>query len=107
MLRKTVFSQTLIFVPAGIGSDLLHTRRKVSCTRSSPADTDPEREIANARKCFISVVRLSLKTSGGGALASRIGELLARQTMDECSMFACMIELGIGWRGAPPAKVSS
>src|SRR5208337_263414 len=46
-------------------SDLLHALRRVSWTRSSATDTEPDSEIANARRFDISATSSSLKLAGG------------------------------------------
>src|SRR5574337_2100701 len=65
MLRRMVNSHALRLVPAWNFSELLHARNSVSWTRSSASETEPQREIANARKFLISASSSSLKLADG------------------------------------------
>src|ERR1700722_4520304 len=49
-------------------SELLHARRSDSWTRASASETEPDREIANARKFLVSASNSSLKLVEGIAL---------------------------------------
>src|SRR5580658_8624733 len=60
-------------VPGWNFSELLHARRSDSWTRSSASVTDPDKEIANARKFLISASRSSLKLAEGIAPPLRVG----------------------------------
>src|ERR1700722_2101684 len=71
MLRRMVNNQALRLVPGWNFSELLHARRSDSCTRSSASETEPDREIANARKFLISASSSSLKLAEGIATPLR------------------------------------
>src|SRR5271163_875156 len=73
MLRKMVNSHALRLVPGWNRSDLLHARSNASWTRSSATETEPEREIANARRFLISASSSSLKLAVGIAAPLRLG----------------------------------
>src|SRR3984885_1814347 len=68
MLRRMVNNQALRLVPGWNFSELLHARRSDSCTRSSASETEPDKEIANARKFLVSDSSSSLKLVEGIAL---------------------------------------
>src|ERR1700727_2385093 len=68
MLRRMVNSQALRLVPGWNFSELLHARRRDSWTRSSASETEPDKEIANARKFLVSDSSSSLKLVEGIAL---------------------------------------
>src|ERR1700722_3431407 len=68
MLRRMVNNQALRLVPGWNFSELLHARRRDSWTRSSASETEPDKEIANARKFLVSDSSSSLKLVEGIAL---------------------------------------
>src|SRR5258708_10571583 len=80
MLRRIVNSQALRLVPGWNFSELLHARRSDSWTRSSASETEPDREIANARKFLISASNSSLKLVEGIGPPRRGGNLLSLET---------------------------
>src|SRR5271155_3372734 len=65
MFRRMVNNHALRLVPGWNFSELLHARRSDSWTRSSASETEPDREIANARKFLISASSSSLKLAEG------------------------------------------
>src|SRR5579871_3135428 len=83
-------------VPSWNLSDLLQARRSVSCTRSSATGTEPDSEMAKARRFFISAIKSSRKLFGGILPAFRdrppflsleprqqFGELVRQRCIDE------------------------
>src|SRR6185312_8807587 len=87
MLRRMVNSHALRLVPGWNFSELLQARRSASWTRSSASETEPDREIANARKFLISPSSPSLKLAVGIAaplgLRSPVSSLEASQQFHE------------------------
>src|ERR1700722_322838 len=65
MLRRIVNNHARRLVPGWNFSELLHARSNDSCTRSSARETEPDKEIANARKFLISASSSSLKLAEG------------------------------------------
>src|ERR1700692_1666230 len=80
MLRRIVNSQARRLVPGWNFSELLHARRSDSWTRSSASETEPDREIANARKFLISASNSSLKLVEGIRPLPNRGSMLSLET---------------------------
>src|ERR1700721_2110807 len=84
MLRRMVNNHALRLVPGWNFSELLHARRSDSWTRSSASETEPEREIANARKFLVSASNSSLKLVEGIALPLSLqGALVVLKTSQQ------------------------
>src|SRR5579872_645204 len=83
MFRRMVNSHALRLVPGWNFSELLQARRSDSWTRSSASVTEPDKEIANARKFLISASRSSLKLAEGIASPLRRGGLLSNLESSE------------------------
>src|SRR5579871_5012964 len=88
MLRRMVNSQARRLVPGWNLSDLLHARRSVSWTRSSASDTEPEREIAKARRFGISAINSFLKMAEGIRRRLRPAALAFRAPPADRGIFA-------------------
>jgi len=58
---------------------LLQARNKVSWTRSSASDTEPDNEIANARRCEIWATNSSLRLMLGAKHGEVDGEIADRR----------------------------
>src|SRR5690242_14592323 len=65
MLRRIVNNHALRLVPGWNFSELLHARRSASWIRSSASETEPDKEMAKARKFLISPSSSSLKLAVG------------------------------------------
>src|ERR1700678_1106993 len=79
-----VNNQALRLVPGWNFSELLHARRSDSWTRSSASETEPDKEIANARKFLVSASSSSLKLAEGIAISPSLrGALVILETSQQ------------------------
>src|SRR5271156_6816365 len=83
MLRRMVNNHALRLVPGWNFSELLHARRSDSWTRSSASETEPDREIANARKFLISASSSSLKLADGITAPLRPSNRITLETNEQ------------------------
>src|SRR5690242_12281119 len=109
MLRRMVNSHARRLVPGWNFSELLHARRSASWTRSSATETEPDREIANARKFLISPSSSSLKLAVGIApllrLRSPISDLEASQQFHEPFRQRRLNQVGVMGFQRPPDRL--
>src|ERR1700736_11887 len=109
MLRRMVKSHARRLVPGWNLSDLLQALRRVSWTRSSASDTDPDSEMANARRFLISATRSSRKLFGGIALPGCLGKpfflLESRQEFEELVRKGSIDEVVIMRFQRPPDRL--
>src|SRR3984957_7573298 len=78
-----VNNHALRLVPGWNFSELLQARRSDSWTRSSASETEPDREIANARKFLISASSSSLKLAEGIAPPWCLGNLTSLEASEQ------------------------
>src|ERR1700722_4929854 len=83
MLRRMVNNHALRLVPGWNFSELLHALRSDSWTRSSARETEPDREIANARRFLISASNSSLKLAEGIFAPLRPGSPISLETGEQ------------------------